>query len=88
MFALEGLLVTQVIVALANTRRRIQLSQEALYNAYADLEQRVHDRTIQLSQANQQLQQQIAERDKWNRHCGRAIVAFGLFSIRPFSSLA
>ncbi|GAB4341132.1 MAG: hypothetical protein OHK0047_32680 [Leptolyngbyaceae cyanobacterium] len=64
LFALEGMLITQVIVALANTRRRIQLSQEALHNAYADLEQRVHDRTIQLSEANQQLQQQIAEREQ------------------------
>lgn len=58
------MLITQVIVALANTRRRIQLSQEAIHNAYADLEQRVHDRTIQLSEANQQLQQQIAEREQ------------------------
>jgi PAS domain S-box-containing protein len=64
LFILEGILVIQVIVALTSARRQFQLSQEALHNAYADLEQRVHDRTVQLSAANQQLQQQIAEREQ------------------------
>lgn len=51
----------EIVMMLQDVGQRKQ-AEKVLQDAYADLEQRVQERTAQLSAINQQLQQQIAER--------------------------
>jgi transcriptional regulator with GAF, ATPase, and Fis domain len=50
-----------IVVAHENVTQR-KLAEEALRSAHGDLEKRVEDRTAQLTQANQRLQQEIEDR--------------------------
>jgi PAS domain S-box-containing protein len=60
-----GALVGATICARDITERR--QAEEALWQAYAEVERRVQDRTARLAEANQRLQEEIAERERAER---------------------
>jgi C4-dicarboxylate-specific signal transduction histidine kinase len=57
-----------VLIRDITERRR---TAEALHQAYQHLEQRVRERTAELTALNDQLLREIDERRRWNRACAK-----------------